>query len=107
MKKDDKTLLFENMGKLNPDFNNEQFNANGLPTQPVQPATLPSDVKTLGNVSQKASTINRAAKRIDTSTEFSGAFQNWFTGLGYTPQKISKSKVLMDITKVLNNLGYR
>ncbi len=118
MKKDVKTLLFENMSKLNYDFSNEAFNSNGLPaqtgqnqavgaTQPQPVQQQPSDVKTLGNVAQMASTVNTAAKRIDTTNEFAGAFQNWFATLGYNPQKISKSKVIMDITKVLNNLGYR
>ena len=99
---------------------NELVNATGLPqqlqptqptaqipkpTQPIAPA--PSDVKTLSTVQQRASSANSAAKIIDNTTEFTGAFQNWFSTLGYTPQKISKSKVLMEVTKVLNNLGYR
>lgn len=117
MKNYSKQQLFENMGKINPSFINEAMGANGLPItgqnqaagQPQQPqqSQQPSDVKTLGNVAQKASTVQTASKRIDTSTEFGGAFQNWFGNLGYNPQKISKTKIIMDITKVLNNLGYR
>lgn len=100
---------------------NELVNATGLPQQlqptqatvptqapnPTQIAPAPSDVKTLNTVQQRASSANNAAKRIDNSTEFTGAFQNWFSTLGYTPQKISKSKVLSEVSKVLINLGYR
>lgn len=112
MKKDqNKIKLFENMKKINSDFiiNEDMMGNSTALVAPVatQQVRQPSDVNTLANVTKTASSINSASKRIDSATEFSGAFQNWFGNLGYNPQKISKSKILMDITKVLNNLGYR
>lgn len=46
---------------------------------------LPSDSKTLQNVSQKAGAVNKAASRINTANEFGATFKNWFQTLGYNP----------------------
>lgn len=99
--------LFDKMKKVNPDFNevNELVNPTGLPQQ-LKPK-YSGDVKTLNQVSNTSTSINNAAKRIDNSTEFSGAFQDWFSRLGYDPKKISKTKIISDIGKILTNLGYR
>lgn len=114
--KDIKQLLFENMEKLNPDFNLREITPQ--PIQPVagqqpvaQPAApkQPSDVQTLSRANQNATTVQTASKRINTATEFPEAFRLWFTQLGYKPNNpaISIMKVRTEIEKVMRSMGYK
>ena len=67
----------------------------------------PTDVKNLDKAQQKATNVTTANKRIDQQSEFAGAFEKWFSSLGYTPGKVSKSKVRQEVEKVLDKLGYK
>ena len=109
-----KQKLFEMMEKLNPEINiTEQFGQQqpaktlAQPAQPVQPAQ-PGDVKSLSRANQ-TSTIQSAAKRINTSLEFPEAFRVWFSSLGYKPDNpaISIMKVKSEIEKVMKSMGYK
>ena len=72
-----------------------------------QLANTPSDVKNLGAAQTKATTVQSKAKMINNITEFPGAFENWFSTLGFEPGKVSKSAVRSAVEKVLTNLGYK
>lgn len=77
-------------------------------TQKPQPQQ-PSDVKNLANVQSKATTVNKAASRINNTTEFSGAFKNWFSTLGYKPENssVSISRVQQLVRQAMIELGYK
>lgn len=95
MKKDSKTLLFERMEKLNPDFQsklNEQMSGD---IQSIEKATT---------LTQKS-----ANSRINSPTEFPEAFRQWFSTLGFSPDKnpIAIGKVSADVTKIMRELGYK
>ena len=83
------------------------FDSNQQPTQ--QPVNQPSDVKTYSNVQTKATAANKAASRINTTTEFSGAFKNWFSSLGYKPENntVTISRVQMLVKQAMTELGYK
>ena len=114
--------LFENMKMLNPDFtlneldtfnptydnSSATFGVDSKPEQNTQ-ATQPSDVKYLANVQNKATQVTKAGTKINTSTEFSGAFKNWFSTLGYTPEGnvVTISRVLIFVKQALTELGYK
>ena len=74
-----------------------------------QQSNQPSDVKTLSNVQNKATSVNRAAGKINTTTEFSGAFKNWFQTLGYKPNDstVSIARVQALVKKSMSELGYK
>ena len=76
-------------------------------TSAPAPVNAPSDVKALGNVQSKATSIQNKAKAINSINEFPGAFENWFKTLGFQPGKISKSAIRTHVEKVLTNLGYK
>ena len=86
----------------------DTFNSN-QPVQPQKPANQPADVKTYGNVQTKATAANKAASRINTTTEFSGAFKNWFASLGYKPENntVTISRVQMLVKQAMTELGYK
>lgn len=70
-------------------------------------ANIPSDVKNLGAAQTKATTVQSKAKMINNIQEFPGAFENWFSTLGFEPGKISKSAIRSAVEKSLTNLGYK
>ena len=70
-------------------------------------AGIPSDVAALGKAQASASTVQSKAKTINNIQEFPGAFENWFSTLGFQPGKVSKSAVRAEVEKVLIKLGYK
>lgn len=70
-------------------------------------ANIPSDVKNLGAAQTKATTVQSKAKMINNIQEFPGAFENWFSTLGFEPGKVSKSAIRSAVEKSLTNLGYK
>jgi hypothetical protein len=86
---------------------------------PIFPSTtqtnIPSDVKNLDKAQSSSSQVKAKAKVINTTTELSGAFENWFKTLGFQPSdgeedgkyKISKSTIMQKIKDSLKNLGYK
>ena len=85
-------------------FGNNNNNSN---QQPVQ--NQPGDVKVLQKAQATATQVNKASQRINTTTEFSGAFKNWFNGLGYKPDQnvVNINRVLQLVKKSLQELGYK
>jgi len=63
----------------------------------------------IGNIQTKATAANKAASRINTTTEFSGAFKNWFASLGYKPENntVTISRVQQLIKQAMTELGYK
>jgi len=113
---DTKRMLFEMMEKMNPDF--KQINElapvpTSLPPQSSAPTQqqprMASDVKAVDRANKTATTVQTANKRINTATEFPQAFKLWFESLGYTPQNpaISTSRVLTEIRKAMQEMGYK
>lgn len=66
----------------------------------------PSDVAALGRAQATATTVTSKSKNINSTQEFSGAFEVWFQTLGFEPGKINKSTVRSEVEKVLTKLGY-
>ena len=106
--KNDKQMLFEMMEKINPGFGQ-------MEEQPVTPGQAPqqaygkmaSDVKAMEKTGNRATSLNMAQSRINTTTEFPDAFKVWFGKLGYVPGKISIQQVITSVRKALTDLGYR
>jgi len=119
--------LFENFKMLDPDFNlNEATFTDAFSTGNQQPTTTqptatkpaakapvtpsqPSDVKNLAKRSSVATSVNTAASKINTVNEFSGAFKNWFSSLGYKPDNnaISIGKTVSLIRQAMTELGFK
>jgi hypothetical protein len=70
-------------------------------------ANIPSDVAALGKAQSSATTVASKSKAINNIQEFPGAFENWFTTLGFQPGKINKSTIRSEVEKVLTKLGYK
>ena len=68
---------------------------------------MPSDVKSLAGAQKTATTVTSKSKAINSIQEFPGAFELWFSSLGFMPGKISKSTVRSEVEKVLVKLGYK
>ena len=68
---------------------------------------MPADVKALAGAQKQATGVQNKAKAINSIQEFPGAFEAWFTTLGFQPGKISKSAVRNEIEKILTKLGYK
>lgn len=81
----------------------------GTSTQSTKQPKIAGDVARLQNVSKYASGVQSAQKRINTTTEFPQAFKVWFSSLGYNPENksISIGRVLTDIRKAMQELGYK
>lgn len=110
----DKEQLFELFRKINPDFKGTVLNEAVNPITPVagqttpQQSNTPSDVASVQRAAKSASGLGIANKRINTATEFSEAFKNWFSSLGYKPDNpaISSMKVITDVKKAMQELGF-
>jgi len=98
-------MLFED-GTFTNTFDSNQTTQ---PVQPQRPVNQPADVKQYSNVQTKATAANKAASRINTTTEFSGAFKNWFASLGYKPENntVTISRVQMLVKQAMTELGYK
>ncbi len=70
-------------------------------------ANAPSDVKALAGAQKSATSVTTKAKAINSIQEFPGAFELWFSSLGFEPGKISKSAVRSQVEAVLTKLGYK
>ena len=70
-------------------------------------ANMPSDVKALAGAQKVATTVQNKAKAINSIQEFPGAFENWFSTLGFEPGKVSKSAIRSQVEAVLTKLGYK
>ena len=70
-------------------------------------ASIPADVKALAGAQKTATSVQSKAKAINSIQEFPGAFEAWFTTLGFQPGKISKSAVRNEVEKILTKLGYK
>ncbi len=68
---------------------------------------MASDVKALAGAQKTAITVQNKAKAINNIQEFPGAFELWFSSLGFQPGKISKSAVRSQVEAVLTKLGYK
>lgn len=68
---------------------------------------VPADVKAAAKASDQATGVQNTSKRIDQQSEFAGAFQDWFSRLGYKPGKITKSMITREVIKVLDSLNYK
>lgn len=115
--------IFEQINNVNEDTFSNTFNqTTTAPTvntsnstapktnvQPKKQATQPGDVNYLSKVSNSATTVNKAAQKINTTNEFSGAFKNWFSSLGYTPEnnQVSISRVMNLVKNTMTELGYK
>lgn len=121
--------LFENFKLLNSDFNlneatfTDTFSAGNqstatATTQPAataatapaaKPQNQPSDVANLNKRTTNATAVQKAASRINTVNEFSGAFKNWFSSLGYKPDNnaISIGKTVSLIRAAMTEMGYK
>lgn len=77
--------------------------------QPQQQTSQPADVNNLAKVQSKATNVNKASQRINTTVEFSGAFKNWFQSLGYKPDNsaVNINRVLTLVKKSMQELGYK
>jgi hypothetical protein len=84
-------------------------NTNTSPTNTTKPISQPGDVNYLSKVSSQATTVNKAAQKINTTNEFSGAFKNWFSSLGYKPDnnQVNISRVTTLVKKAMTELGYK
>jgi hypothetical protein len=67
----------------------------------------PADVKALAGAQKVATGVQNKAKAINNIQEFPGAFEAWFTTLGFQPGKISKSSLRSQVEAVLTKLGYK
>ena len=67
----------------------------------------PTDVANLAKSQDSAKGVLARQKNINNITEFPGAFENWFSSLGFAPGKVSKSAVRSEVEKVLAKLGYK
>jgi hypothetical protein len=83
----------------------EEIKAYSKALKEVEPQT-PNDVKFAAKAQGNAKSVGTANKRIDTQSEFAGAFETWFSSLGYKPGKITKSLVRREIETVLSKLGF-
>ena len=81
-----------------------QLNRTSMKEAEIQ---IPSDVKNVAKVQSQSTSMNSANKRINTTQEFTGAFENWFKSLGYEPGKVTKSFIRTEMDKVLSKLGYK
>jgi hypothetical protein len=70
-------------------------------------ANMPSDVKALAGAQKIATGVQNKAKAINSIQEFPGAFENWFSTLGFVPGKVSKSSIRSQVEAVLTKLGYK
>jgi hypothetical protein len=70
-------------------------------------ANMPSDVKALAGAQKIATGVQNKAKAINSIQEFPGAFENWFSTLGFEPGKINKSQIRTQVEAVLTKLGYK
>ena len=68
---------------------------------------MPSDVKALAGAQKVATSVQNRAKNINNIQEFPGAFENWFSTLGFQPGKISKSQIRTAVETILTKLGYK
>ena len=68
---------------------------------------MPSDVKSLAGAQKTATTVTSKSKAINSIQEFPGAFELWFSTLGFQPGKISKSSIRSQVETVLTKLGYK
>ena len=66
----------------------------------------PADVARLDRATGRHRTIDKAAQRINRPQEFAGAFEDWFTSLGFEPGSINRSRIRRDVENVLKKLGY-
>lgn len=78
-------------------------------SQPNQQQKMASDVKAMQRAGKSATSVQMASKRINTATEFPQAFKLWFQSLGYKPDNpaITTNRVITDIRKVMQELGYK
>ena len=105
IKKNAKQMLFENMGKLNPDFKVNEIN-----DQPVQAQS--GDVANLQKAVNANSTIQYADSRIDTPQELEDAFGTWLSRTGYSlnakPNRpLSISLMQTYVRNAMEKLGYK
>ena len=69
--------------------------------------TIPNDVKNLSKALDTSPTVQSRSKNINTTAEFPGAFEKWFSSLGFKPGKISKVFVKSQIDTIMTKLGYK
>jgi hypothetical protein len=69
--------------------------------------TVPNDVKNLSKAIDTSPTIQSRSKNINTTAEFPGAFEKWFTSLGFDSKKISKTFVKSQVDAIMTKLGYK
>ena len=107
--------LYQMMGKINPDFkiNEDTFNSsfetpnNISDTNNNEEPT--GDVKSYEKAMDNSPSLIKSGSKIDTPSEFQGAFKVWFTKLGYLPSKgnITISNINNQVREVLISLGYK
>ena len=68
---------------------------------------MTSDVKALAGAQKTATSVSTKAKAINNIQEFPGAFELWFSSLGFQPGKISKSQIRSQVEAILTKLGYK
>jgi hypothetical protein len=68
---------------------------------------IPADVKALAGVQKTATGVQNKAKAINSIQELPGAFEVWFTTLGFQPGKVSKSQIRTAVETTLTKLGYK
>jgi hypothetical protein len=67
----------------------------------------PADVKALAGAQKVATSVQNKAKAINNIQEFPGAFEAWFTTLGFQPGKVNKSQIRTAVESTLTKLGYK
>ena len=70
-------------------------------------ANMPADVKALAGAQKMATGVQNKAKNINSIQEFAGAFEAWFSTLGFQPGKVSKSAIRSQVEAALTKLGYK
>jgi hypothetical protein len=68
---------------------------------------MPADVKALAGAQKVATGVQNKAKAINSIQEFPGAFEAWFTTLGFQPGKINKAQIRTAVETTLTKLGYK
>jgi hypothetical protein len=105
-KKDTKQLLFENMEKLNPGFEQPKENIEEL--APIAAPTVGAQ-QTQQYASGAYKIMANQLKLVNTMDKFAPAFKDWFQYLGYSPQagNMTLQRARMDVEAVLKGMGYK
>jgi hypothetical protein len=106
-KKYTKQLLFENMEKLNPGFEQPKDSIEEI--APIAPTPTAGAQQTQQYASGSYKIMANQLKLVNTIDKFAPAFKDWFQYLGYSPQagNMTVQRARMDVEAILKQLGYK